>query len=167
MLLETYVQHFFVWLAKGPYTAQPLACQVYLISSTIFLVCKIAMDLHEAQLVFAPGGGPEKIVAVSYKCKTVHSEDLFGTMLQMDFHCSRRAYRKFTDWLTQGGFPDLRKAAKFQAILFLTKYEPQDEWEMETEEEWDAAVLDLLQKVTERWGLQNSQPSQPSQPSSS
>lgn len=104
--------------------------------------------LDEVTVHYNPLTGQNKITAVEYKGVFVRALDLCGTMMKIDVHCSKAVFSRYKAFLgADVGLPDLVKAAKFQCILFVEKYHPGAEWEMDDEtKEWDKEVSALLDR---------------------
>ena len=96
--------------------------------------------------------GASKITSVKYNDIVVDAHDLLGTYMHMTQHCSHDVLERLARWMTGGvrsSLPDLGKAAQFEGLLYISKYLPQDEWEMDEDQQlWDKAVLELMEEVT-------------------
>ena len=102
-------------------------------------ICDVKVNYCTAPLL------PDKITEAEYNGVTASSHDLMGTVMHMQVYLSPSVWETFCQYVNQGrSFPDIEKGTKFQTILFVHKYHPGAEWEMDTTEEWDKAVLELL-----------------------
>ena len=89
-----------------------------------------------------------KISGVQYNNLLVTAQNLIGTMIHMNIHCSKAVYQKFLEFTKDdAGEDDVEKAMKVKAILWVEHYYPGSQWSMDDRgSEWDEAVSTLLDR---------------------
>ena len=97
-----------------------------------------------AVLVDAAG----KPTGVSVGSKHVAGDNISGTVVDIQFHCSQSVFNEWKNYVTHGSMNaddvDFELSGFFCAKLWLDKYEQTSSWSMDSTEEWDAAVLAQL-----------------------
>ena len=104
--------------------------------------------LDQVTVHHSPIEGEKKICAVEYNEVFVSAQQLCGVMMKIEFYCSKAVWERYRRYLgADEYFPDVEKAAKFQGILYIDRFHPEQEWAMEEDQDlWDQEVNDLLDR---------------------
>lgn len=109
--------------------------------------------LEKCILHFSPFEPPgTKVSAVEYNGVLCSAQNCCGTMTQVDFYTSPLCFgrlKTFIDATSADRLPDLNKALKFMAVLWVEQYHPTSEWAMGNDTGlWDVAVDELLNRCS-------------------
>ena len=102
--------------------------------------------LDQVKLHYSPLTTEKKLTAVEYDNVFVSAQQLCGVRMKIEFYCSKAVFNRLSSYLgSDDYFPDLEKAAKFEGLLYIKRFHPEQEWAMEEDQDlWDQEVNDLI-----------------------
>lgn len=116
--------------------------------------------LEDLTIVYDPEFGVGRILGVKYNDMYVTANQLAGVRMFIERYCSpvvSSRYHRFVAVPESHGGPhgiqvDTRKAAQFEALLYMQHFVPFHTWEMaDNRKEWDKAINSLMEEVTSGW----------------